>query len=131
MNKLLYFALSLFLIIGVGSCTLDNDGYPSNVYFPKEGGCKIIYGNGGFYGLTIWEGDNEIVGSDGIDSTYLESDSYDFEIASSEWMTATHWRNSDSIVIRVKPNLTGKRRNSRINGMEKNSPVDIYVRQDK
>lgn len=133
MNKLLYFALLLVLSLGMGSCWSleDNQGYPSNVYFPKEGGCKIIYGQGGFDGLTIYEGSNEYWKGSGFDSTYLESDDHLFDIVSSDWMTITHWENSDSIVIRVKPNLTGKRRNARINGWHMNFTADIYVRQDK
>lgn len=126
-----YFALFLFSILCLGSCIDNNDGYPSNVYFSKEGGCKIIYGEGGFYGLTI---DNEINHScyrPNIDSIYNEFDDSGFEIANSEWMTAIHTLYSDSIVVKVKPNLTGKRRNARILGMDMNSTVEIYVRQDK
>lgn len=136
MNKLRNFSIIFAVCLFLSSCGINYDsaGYPSNVYFSNEGGCRIIYGGSIFGSFEIWEGDSSYY--DKVDSTYTEDGSGKhmsdrFYICSSDWLTVKHRLCTDSIVLYVKPNTTGKKRKARIDVRNCDEFFDITVKQDK
>ena len=134
MLRLKWLPVVLFLCLLTTTCGINyySGEYPSNVYFPKEGGCRIIFGHADVSGFTISEGDESWSYQD-VDSTYYEKDpDYRLNITSSDWLTAKHWAKSDSIVLFVKPNTTGEKRKARI---DVHHALDdfhyIYIKQDR
>lgn len=134
MPRLKWLPAVLFLCLLTTTCGINYDSgeYPSNVYFPKEGGCKIIFGHADVSGFTIYEGDESWSYQD-VDSTYYEEDpDHRLIITSSDWITVKHWLDSDSIVLYVKPNTTGKKRKAWI---DVHQPFydwsEINIKQDK
>ncbi len=132
--KWLPIVFSTFLMLS--SCTdYYNGDYPSNVYFPKEGGCKIIDGHG-VDGLTIWEGDKNYTVPEIKDSTYIEDlpGRPNFKV-SSEWFTAEYSQKSFTITLYVKPNTTGKKRKAVLKADTPpphfNDHYKIHIKQDK
>lgn len=113
----------------------DNNGYPSQVTFTKEGGKKTIYGNKYFSNLYIENNSSNI--SDGCCEEILKDTldaSYDWEnidslTASYDWLTVKTKFHSNELEIYVSPMKDGKKRKLKIDGSFGTEYAEITVVQ--
>lgn len=136
MRKLKWLPVVFTSFFLLSSCmSYYNGDYPSHVYFPKEGGWKIIDGSDAD-GLVIWEGDKNYTSQELKDSENMEGlpGHRNFKV-SSDWLTAEHSQGSNTITLYVKPNTTGKKRTAVLKAEHPdppyNSPYKIHIKQDK